>query len=38
MYVCKERTILQISRSPNFTKSGHNTSTGVAMNPFGRNF
>jgi len=30
----KQRTILQISRRPNFTKFERNTSIGVAMNPF----
>jgi len=29
---------LQISRRPNFTKFEHNTSIGVAMNPFGTEF
>jgi len=28
-------TTLPISRPPNFTKFEHNTSIGVAMNPFG---
>jgi len=30
----KQRTILPISRRPNFRKFEHNTSIGVAMNPF----
>jgi len=30
----KQRTILPISRLPNFTKFEHNKSIGVAMNPF----
>jgi len=34
----KQRTILPISRRPNFTKFEHNTSIGEAMNPFGTEF
>ena len=34
----KQRTILPISRRPNFTKCEHNTSIGIAMNPFGTEF
>jgi len=34
----KQRTILLISHRPNFTKFEHNTSIGVAMNPFGTEF
>jgi len=33
----KQRTILPISRRPNFTKFEHNTSTGVAINLSGQN-
>jgi len=34
----KQRTILPISRQPNFTKFEHNTSIGVEINPFGTEF
>jgi len=34
----KQRPIIPISRRPNFTKSEHNTSIGVAMNLFGAEF
>jgi len=34
----KQRTILPISRRPNFTKFEHNTSIGVTMKTFGAEF
>jgi len=34
----KQRTNLPTCRRPNFTRFEHNTSTGVAMNPFGIKF
>ena len=34
----KQRTILPISRRPNFTKFEHNTSIGVTMKTFGTEF
>jgi len=34
----KQRTILPISRRPNFTKFSHNTSIGVAMKHSEENF
>jgi len=34
----KQRTMLPISRRPNFTKFEHNTSIGVAINPLGTEF
>jgi len=34
----EQRMILPIFRRPSFTKFEHNTSIGVAMNPFGTKF
>jgi len=37
-FLSGKRTILPISRQPNFTKFEHNTSIGVAMKTFGTEF